>query len=176
MKNVITFYLRRSDVLHLLLVLLWSISIPAVTADDDVDLPSVTITPLSDLARDLAEVERSRRPLMLIFSADHCPFCERLKENIVKPMLRSGDYDDRVIIRVTELDVYEAITGKDGKPIEPPDLARAYNVWVTPTVLILGPDGEELAPRQLGINNEDYYGAYLDAAIEEARAKLGGGS
>jgi len=168
MKNSITFYFQWSG---LLLVLLMSMS-----AADETMLPPVRIEPLRNLQQDLAEVRRSGRPLMLIFSADHCPFCERLKQNIVNPMLRSGDYDDRILIRITELDIYESVTGKNGQPIDPPDLARAYGVFVTPTVLLLGPDGEELAPRQLGINNEDFYGAYLDNAIAEAREKLKAGA
>jgi thioredoxin-related protein len=167
-KNSITFHLYRSGLLLALLLQLGT----ACWADDAI--PDVTITPLTDLSADFASVAATGKPLMLIFSAEHCFFCERLKENIVKPMLRSGDYDDRVIIRITELDNYASIRGANGEPVDPPDLARAYGVRVTPTVLILGPDGKEAAPRQLGINNEDYYGVYLDEAIAEASGKIAG--
>ena len=171
MKNIITFHLHWSG---LLLVLLLQLGTASWADEEDVGIPAVSIEPLTDLSMELASVAATGKPLMLIFSAEHCFFCTRLKENIVEPMLRSGDYDNRVIIRITELDSYESIKGADGEPIEPPDLARAYAVRVTPTVLILGPDGKEAAPRQLGINNEDYYGAYLDEAIAEASEKIAG--
>ena len=168
MKNSITFCRDRFAV-AMLLLLLWGTAL----SSEDVP-PPVTIPPLTDLSADLDAVRKTGRPLLLIFSAEHCFYCERLKENIIKPMLRSGDYDDRVIIRVTELDSYERITGADGNAIEPPELARLHDVRVTPTVLLLGPEGEELAPRQLGINNEDYYGVYLDEAIAQAIEALRG--
>ncbi|HEY5789606.1 MAG TPA: hypothetical protein VIX81_03225, partial [Gammaproteobacteria bacterium] len=50
-------------------------------------------------------------------------------------------------------------------------LADRYRVEVTPTVLLLGPDGTELAPRLVGINSVDFYPAYLDAALEEAEKR-----
>ncbi len=156
------------------LMLTLSMLSPTWADADDMTVADVAIVPLTDLSADLAQVAANGKPLMLVFSAEHCFFCERLKENIVKPMLRSGDYDDRVIIRVTEIDDYGSIRNAKGEQIEPPDLARAYGVRVTPTVLLLGPDGNEVAPRQLGINNEDYYGVYLDEAIEQAREKIHG--
>jgi thioredoxin-related protein len=173
MKNTITFHSLRSGVLLLLLLQLLA-GTASLASDSDGGLPDVTIVPLTNLAQDLATVAVTGKPLMLIFSAEHCFFCERLKENIIKPMLRSGDYDSRVLIRITELDGHDSIEGVDGKPIDPPDLARAYGVRVTPTVLMLGPDGKEVAPRQLGINNEDYYGVYLDEAIAEAIGSMAG--
>ena len=167
MKNSITFYRDRFAIV-MLLVLLWG------SAESSEPVPPVTIPPLADFCADLDAVHKTGRPLLLIFSAEHCFFCERLKESIIEPMLRSGDYDDRVIIRVTELDGYETIACVDGKPMAASELANRYDVRVTPTVLILGPDGKELAPRQLGINNEDYYGAYLDEAIAQAIETLRG--
>ncbi len=172
MKNSTTFYRDRFAV-AMLLVLLWG----SAESSEAVP-PPVTIPPLTDFCAELDAVRKTGRPLLLIFSAEHCFFCERLKENIIKPMLRSGDYDDRVMIRVTELDGHETIACVDGQPLAASELASRYEVRVTPTVLILGPDGKELAPRQLGINNEDYYGAYLDEAIAQAietlRAKAEG--
>ncbi len=171
MKNVSTFHSLGSGIL---LMLMLSMLAPTWADADDMTVADVTIVPLTDLSADLARVAASGKPLMLVFSAEHCFFCERLKENIVKPMLRSGDYDDRVIIRVTEIDDYGSIKNAKGEQTDPPDLARAYGVRVTPTVLLLGPEGDEVAPRQLGINNEDYYGVYLDEAIEQAREKIQG--
>lgn len=167
MKNVTTFPSIGAG-----LLLMFLMSQPC-WADEQALLPAdIMIPPLTDLSRDLALVAETGKPLVLIFSADHCPFCERLKENIIKPMLRSGDYDGRIILRVTEIDQYETIKGAKGEQIDPPDLAREYGVRVTPTVLLLGADGNEAAPRQLGINNEDYYGTYLDEAIETAAKKI----
>ena len=137
--------------------------------------PEVRIPLLKDLSADLKLSQDSGRPVMLVFSAEHCFYCGRLKENIIKPMLRSGDYDHRVIIRTLEIDDYSNIKGSDGNETTTSALANHYKVRVTPTVILLGPDGTEVAERQLGINNEDYYGAYLDKEIEAATKTIASG-
>jgi thioredoxin-related protein len=136
------------------------------------EIPDITIPSLGSLVDDLKLSASSRRPLLLIFSAEHCYFCERLKENIIKPMLRSGDYDEKVIIRVVEIDNHDRIINQQGKPMDVSALASLYDIRVTPTVLLIGPDGSEIAERQLGINSEDYYGVYLDNAIAEGIRKI----
>jgi hypothetical protein len=52
------------------------------------------------------------------------------------------------------------------------DFAYGYGVTLTPTLLFLGPDGEELASRRVGVGNMEYYHYLLDRGIEEALLKL----
>ena len=50
--------------------------------------------------------------------------------------------------------------------------ASRYGVYLTPTLLFLGPDGRELSRRIVGINTPELFGWYLDKAIDEARGAL----
>ena len=43
---------------------------------------------------------------------------------------------------------------------------------VAPTLLFLGPKGEELAERLVGGSIPDFYGAYLEQRLEQARVRL----
>jgi hypothetical protein len=43
---------------------------------------------------------------------------------------------------------------------------------LTPTLLFLGSDGIELSERLVGIWSEDFYGAFIDNRIDEARKRL----
>lgn len=43
---------------------------------------------------------------------------------------------------------------------------------MAPTVLFLGPRGEELAERLVGVAVEEMYGDFLQARLQEARTKL----
>ena len=108
-------------------------------------------------------------PLLIIFSQIDCAFCERLKEEVINPMLISGDYTDKVLIREFMIDHDEEITGFNGKSVEAISVFYDYDLYVTPSVLLLDSQGNELAERQIGINTVDYYSYYLDAAIDKAR-------
>lgn len=52
------------------------------------------------------------------------------------------------------------------------ELVHAWNVTVAPTVLFFGRGGAEVAPRLKGIGSADYYGAFLDDRLEQARAAI----
>ena len=51
-------------------------------------------------------------------------------------------------------------------------LIRAWGVKVAPTVLFLGKDGREVAPRLVGGTTSDFYGAYLDERIRVAQTAI----
>lgn len=115
-------------------------------------------------------------PLMIMFSQEHCSFCIKLTEEIINPILISGDYTDRVIIRELMIDSGEDIIDFDGNRVDPYEIFTRYLLYVTPSVLIMSGHGDELAERQVGINTVDYYGYYLDEAIKQALDKIRGHS
>ena len=54
-----------------------------------------------------------------------------------------------------------------------PDQAPRPPNRLAPTVVFLAPDGTELAERLIGYPSADFYGAYLEQRLEQARARLG---
>ena len=111
---------------------------------------------------------------MIMFSQEDCPFCVKLTEEIINPMLISGDYTDRVLIRELMIDASQDIIDFTGDPIDAREIFSRYLLFVTPSVLLLDGSGEELAERQIGINTVDYYGYYLDEAIDQALTTIRG--
>jgi len=126
----------------------------------------------SNLQRDGGLALQQRVPLVLIFSQAGCEFCERLKDEVFYPLLLSGDYDNRVIIREFMIDEEAPAIDFQGGHIEPIRVFQRYGMIVTPTVLIVDGKGRELAERLTGINTVDYYFLYLDQAINRALAKI----
>jgi len=59
-----------------------------------------------------------------------------------------------------------------GQPSTHDALVRAWQVKAAPTVLFLGPGGQEVADRLVG-GSPDFYSAYLDGRLERARQALG---
>lgn len=139
----------------------------ALTANTPVEVPMG-----QDLRADGRQSARHDRPIVLVFSARNCSYCELLESSILRPSLMGGYYDDQIIMRKLMLDSQLPIGDFDGQRRAPSAISRRYQVHVTPTVLFVDAQGKELAPRLVGINTVEMYGGYLDAAIQEARRKL----
>lgn len=150
-----------------LFALLLLLSLPLQAAE----LSAVRLPQATDLQA-LGDQARARGlPLLVMFSSAHCPYCMIVREEFLKPMLRSGDYADKVIMAEVEADE-TPITDFDGHTRSALDVAQRYDATLSPTVVFLDPDGHELAPRLVGITTVDFYGGYLDEAIEQARTRL----
>lgn len=152
------------NTLILLALILWASLIAAA--------PPVQVETTRDLQADARLARDKGVPLLVMFSAPYCEYCERMEEEFLRPMLISGDYAHRVLIRKLSLSPGARIEDFDGRRIYAEEIATRYRVWVTPTVLFLGADGDELTERLVGLSTPDFFGGYLDQAIESAGAAL----
>jgi len=124
---------------------------------------------LSILARDSRD---KKLPILLLFSATHCPYCELLENEILKPMLLSGDYRDRVIIAKIVLDDANNLRNFNGQPTDMSSFTSRYNLFVTPTLLFLDAKGTEINHRITGVNTIELFGGRVDSAISNSLKKL----
>ncbi len=118
------------------------------------------------------EMEQKSLGLLLMFHAEHCAYCALMEKDILSPMLKSGEYTDKVIIRKLQIDESRDIKNFAGEIVQPSDMAAQYNVTVTPTLVFLDKDGKQKAKKMVGINTVDYFGVYLDEHIEVLRKNL----
>ena len=125
-----------------------------------------------DLAADGRAATATGVPILIEMSRRGCIYCEKVREDFLKPMVRSGDYRGRVIFRQLHVDAERPLIDFDGRRIGPREFARRYHVGLTPTVLLLDAQGRLLAKPLVGLTTEDFYGAILDEAIDEASARL----
>jgi hypothetical protein len=125
-----------------------------------------------DLAADGAAARAAGVPILLAVTREDCRYCEKLKRYVLVPMLRSGEYDDKVVMRELVIEPSSRVRHFDGRPAESAEVAESLDATLSPTVLLLDPDGRPLEPPILGINDVEFYGYYLDEAIGRARAAL----
>lgn len=118
--------------------------------------------------------DHQRLPILLVFTAIDCGYCEMLEEEFLEPMLLGGDYQDRVIMRKVILDNGSRLTDFGGQRRDATALSDDYRVFVTPTLLFVDSTGVERAGRMLGINTPELYGGYLDDCIETAMLNVRG--
>jgi thioredoxin-related protein len=126
----------------------------------------------ADLAADARLAASTGRPLMLLFTREECGYCALLKRSVIVPMIISGEYEDRVIIRELVIDRGPDLLDFGGQRVSPFAVADRYEAFFAPVVLLVGPDGEELHERLIGISNEEMYLFYLDQAIDRSTAVL----
>lgn len=137
----------------------------------EIDNQSV-IPIVNDLFVEAVAAKKSRLPLLIMFSADDCNYCEKLEAEVLKPMYISGEYHEKVIMRRVMIDNFESMRDFKGAELDAFEFASKYHVTVTPTVMLLDSNGEMLAPKLVGINAVDFYSAYLDQAIDQSYDKL----
>ncbi len=117
------------------------------------------------------------RPLVVMFSLRGCPWCDALRREHFAALMAT---QERLGVFAIEIDL------TDPRPFNPaPDsgrtqsvradnpreLGRFHRVRLAPTVLFLGPDGE-VAERLVGYGSPDFFSAYLEQRLAQARAAL----
>ncbi len=121
------------------------------------------------LSRDM---KKKSLGLLLFFHAEHCSYCALMENEILTPMIKSGEYDDKIMIRKLQMDEARDIKDFSGKIIQPSDIAARYEVTVTPTLVFLDSEGRQKAEKMVGINTVEYFGVYLDEEIEKLRTNI----
>ena len=132
----------------------------------------VTVPITEDLQAEGELAQERSVPLLVMFYSEHCYYCTRVEEDFLEPILISGDYTDKVIIRRVDLVNSSHITDFDGTPISVANLAARYKVRVTPTLVYVNGEGKQLAEKMVGLTTPDFYGDYIDRRIDAALHKL----
>jgi len=173
--------IKRSTLkIGLILSLLGPLSLWAVESDweedaelnDTAAVADVEVVQVTDLQQLGQEALEHNIPIVLMLSAEGCGWCIKLEEEHFKPMLRSGDYEQKALIRQFKIDDYLAVRDFDGKMVDPDVINTRYSAFVTPTVIYLDGHGSELAKRMVGLSTGHYYGSYVDMSIDESLDKL----
>ena len=160
---------KLTDQLRLIWAGVFLLTVASVQAEV---LPYVKVREPTDLQAVAQEARQRQLPILIMFSSEGCPYCDVVREEFLKPMLRSGDYTDRVIMLEIHSDSYAPIRDFYGQMISADALAHRYRAGFAPTVVFLNHQGKELAERLIGITTRDFYGGFLDEAIEESLHRL----
>ncbi len=128
---------------------------------------AVLPAPLS-LTDELEKALASGNPLVIMVSLEGCPFCRVARDSYLEPMRRQDG------MPVFQIDMRKPNLVRDftGASLTHDQLVQAWRVTIAPTVLFFGPRGKEIAPRMEGGYIADFYGAYLDQRIEQARSAI----
>lgn len=126
------------------------------------------LPPAESLQDELALALKKGQPLVVMVSLEGCPFCKVVRENYLGPLRRQQG------LPVVQVDMRSkrALKNLRGDSTTHDDMIRQWRIRIAPTVLFLGRDGVEVAERLVGGYIPDFYGAYLDDRLQQARAAL----
>jgi thioredoxin-related protein len=139
-----------------------------LVASQSAGAASGTLLGVVSLRDELTEALKRGNPLVVLVSLDGCPFCKTVRNNYLIPLRQQ----ERLSVLQIDMQSAVVIMDLDGTTLTHDDLVRRWNVKIAPTVLFLGPRGVEVVPRLVGVASPDFYGAYLDQRLAQARVIL----
>lgn len=142
-----------------------------VTRADATDSRPV-VPETTDLKALASQSSQQQLPILIMYAAADCEYCQRLEEDLLGPMHFSGQYKERVIIRKVMIDGYGNIRDFDGSTKGAEKFAVNRGVQVTPTLQFVDANGKQLAPEMIGYNTPEMYSAYVENAIDESRRAI----
>jgi len=125
------------------------------------------LPPARSLPDELTAALRQGQPLVVMASLEGCVYCRIARQSHLSPMQRAGQ-------PIVQVDLRSEASVRDfaGKTTTHDELARRWNVTITPTLLFFGPGGREVADRMEGAYQPDFYGPYLEDRLAQSRKRL----
>lgn len=125
-----------------------------------------------DLEKDAAAARAIDGVVLLAFVGSHCSYCETVLNDFLVPMSGNADYQAKVVMRKIESSGFRHLKDFRGRATTHGDFASRHGAHFTPTILVLDARGRVLAKPVVGFTTPDYYGVFLDEAIDTGLAKV----
>lgn len=132
----------------------------------------VDISTTGDWSMEALQAKSAGIPIMVIFSTDHCPYCVRLREEVLKPLIKNGALKGKVLMREFNIEDGGKITDFNGERIRARIFVSRYQIYATPTVVLVDHQGKPLTEPIVGFNEANSYTNFLDEAISSAVMSL----
>lgn len=126
-----------------------------------------------NLAEDARQAAQQRIPLVILFSLPGCPHCDLVRGAYLNPMQRASAATRKSILRQIDVNSVAPLVGFDGRETTHGAFARLHAVRLAPLVMFFDQRGGMLAEPLVGSMLPDFYGAYLENALEESLGRLG---
>ena len=151
--------LTKYSAVAMLLIVAGQHAVPASAED---------IEAVDNLALAARSSQQQGVPTVVFVSRDACPYCRTLRDELLLPLQRGDKFKNRAVLVEVNLDRIEPLTGFDDQPTTAQAFGDLYQAQITPTLLFLDPQGQEISKRIVGISNLELYGYYLQESIDTA--------
>lgn len=133
-------------------------------SEDEVVMKAERLPWAQDLLAESRQAACHGQPLVVMFGSSTCPYCSVVRSLYIAPLMKDERYPG-IVSREVEIDSNQLVTDFSGKRVSMSALAAKHGATLVPQVVVFGPDGKQAGKPVIGISNEDFYGFYLDQAI-----------
>ncbi|HTD89713.1 MAG TPA: thioredoxin family protein [Burkholderiales bacterium] len=127
---------------------------------------------ISDLESAVQTAREQSAPLLVAFTLTRCPYCRTARRDYWAPMNGSEKWRGKVVMVELELDGVTTVRDFEGKTTTARDFAQRFGVRSVPTVIVFDAQGVPAASPLIGLASGDFYGLYLERAIEAGLTKM----
>lgn len=104
-----------------------------------------------------------------------CGHCERMKRDFLSDPKIQSFLRGRTLVRIYDKGTCGKITDFDGERLRARLFTSRYDIFATPTLLFLAPDGKVLADPLVGYNDAASYLALVSGRLKHAQLALEAG-
>lgn len=136
-------------------------------AQSDAAIPTVR-----DFTLEARAAQTRQLPILVLFMSPDCSYCERVLQEFLLPMQRNAEYRSKVIMRQVDVGSDDSLRDFAGAATTQTAFSGRNKVQMVPTIKLFDAQGRELTQPLVGLSTPDFYGGYLDQAIDEALGKM----
>ena len=126
----------------------------------------------TNLLKDARRASQKRVPLVILFSLPNCPHCDAVRLSHLIPLQHSPESPRKPILRQVNVNGKLPLIGIDGAITTHAEFARKHAIKVAPLVMFFDEEGKQLAAPLAGSMLPDFYGAYLENALQDSLESL----
>ena len=145
-------------------ILVWLLLISGVVLSDS----STDILPTDDWSAEVTEARKAGLPILILFSSEYCGYCDRLKSEVLERLAKSGEIKNFAWIRELDIKRGGKIRDFDGEKIRTKIFVDRYDVYATPTLVLVDHQGDPLGTPIVGFNNPEDYVTDLEYFLDVA--------
>jgi thioredoxin-related protein len=124
-------------------------------------------TAVKDWSLTARSARAAHAPVMILYTAHACGYCERLKREVLQPMLQHRSDRHPAWLQEVDINTGGKMIDFDGEPIRSRHFKQRYQVFATPTLLILDSRGEPLTEPIVGYDSQKQYQSRLEELLDE---------
>jgi len=132
------------------------------------------LTETHNLQKVANQAQKDHLPIIIYFSMQGCGACQKLRENVIDPLMNNGFLDGYVHMVQVTVDLKDSpLIDFYGEKSTGADLKAEYNITTVPTLVFLNPEGDSIASPMVRSGAYDYVPYYLQQHINKALKALG---
>jgi len=153
----------------LLAIVAWAVAMPSVPAWAEEGVPYAR-----NLQNDGLLANKKNGIVLVMFSGEYCGYCEQVLNEFLIPMSRNPEYQNKLVMRRVDNTGFTTVKDFDGSVEDHRKFTSEHGIRMVPTVMLFDKNGKQLGKPLVGLTTVDYYGYYLDQAIDAAIAHVRG--